>query len=58
MSRFVVNVDECSLHVRQDFNRVLKLLADIVCFPQGRASLHDDINLDEVVWSTLAYRIL
>ena len=58
MGRFVINVDECSFHVGKDLNRILELLANVMCFPQWCAGIHYDVDLDEVVWTALAYRIL
>jgi len=55
MGRFVINMDECSLHVGKDLNRVLELLANIMCFPQRRARIHDDVDLNKVVWATLTH---
>jgi len=49
----MINVDECSFHVGKDLNSVLKLLADIVRFPQWRACVHGNIYLYEVVWAAL-----
>jgi len=58
MGRFVVNVDECPLHVGEDLNRILELLADVMCFPQRCACIHDDVDLNKVVWAALACKIL
>ena len=58
VGRFMINVNECSLHIREDLNRVLKLLTDIMCFPQRCACVHDDVDLNEIIWATLSYGIL
>ena len=58
MSGFVINVDECSLHIGKDLDGILKLLANIVRFPQRCACIHDDVDLNEVVRAALAHRIL
>ena len=58
MGRFVINVDECSFHGGKDLNRILELLANVMCFPQWCAGIHYDVDLDEVVWTALAYRML
>lgn len=57
VGRFVIHVNECSFHVRKDLNRILKLLANIVRFPQRCARVHDDVDLNEVVWAALSYAI-
>ena len=49
----MVDMDECTLDIGQNLNLVLKLLADIVCFPQGCRSVHDNVHFDEVVRTTL-----
>lgn len=56
MGRFMVNVDECSLHVGKDFDCILKLLADIMCLPQRGARIHNDVDLNEVVRAALKLR--
>ena len=53
MFRFVVNVHEGSFDIRECFDLVLKLLRDVVSFPEGRLGGHDHVDLDEVVWSAL-----
>lgn len=53
MGRFMIDVDECALHVGKDFNRILELLANIVCFPQRSTCVHDDVDLDEIVRAAL-----
>lgn len=53
MGRLMIDVDERSLHVGKDFNRILKFLANIMRFPQRCACIHDDVDLDEVVWTAL-----
>jgi len=58
MGRFVINVDECSLHVGKDLNRILELLANVMRFPQRCACIHDDVDLNKVVWSALANKVL
>ena len=55
---FVIYVNECSPHVREDLNRILKLLANIMRFPQRCARVHDDVDLNEVIWAALSYAIL
>ena len=57
MGRFVIHVDECSLYVGKDLNRILELLADVMRFPQRCACVHDNVDLDEVVWTALVYGI-
>jgi hypothetical protein len=54
VGRFVINVDERPLHIGKDLNRILELLANVMCFPQRCARIHDDIDLDEIVWAALA----
>lgn len=54
----MINVDESSFHVGKDFNSVLKLLTDVMCFPQRCACVHDNIDLYEVVWAALENKIL
>lgn len=58
MGRFVVNVNERSFHIGKDLDRILELLADIVRFPQRCACIHDDVDLNEVVWAALLYELL
>ena len=58
VGRFVIHVNECSLHIRKDLNRILKLLANVMRFPQRCARVHDYVDLDEVVWTALSYVIL
>jgi len=53
MCRFVIDMDERSLDTGKYLNRVLKFLANIVCFPQRCACIHDDVDLNEVVWAAL-----
>jgi hypothetical protein len=53
MGRFVIDVNECSFHVGEDFDRILKLLTDVVRFPQRCVRGHDNVDLDEVVWAAL-----
>jgi len=53
MGRFVINMDERSLDTGKYLDRILKLLANIVCFPQRCACSHDDVDLNEVVWAAL-----
>ena len=54
----MINVHECSFHIGKNLNRILKLLTNIVCFPQGCARIHYDVDLNEVVWAALAQGIL
>lgn len=53
MGCFVIDVDERSFHVGKYFNRILKLLANVMRLPQRCACTHDDVDLDEVVWAAL-----
>ena len=54
----MIDMNECSFHVGKDFNRVLKLLANIMCFPQLCGRGHDNVDLDEVVWAALGNKNL
>ena len=45
----MIDVDECSLHIGENFDLILELLADIVRLPQRRISVHDDINFYEII---------
>jgi len=58
MGGFVVDVNECSFHVGEYLDSVLKLLANIVCFPQRCGCGHDDVDLDEIVWAALGNKNL
>lgn len=58
VGRFVIDVNECSLHIRKDLDRVLQLLTDIVCFPQRCASVHDDVDLNEIIRAALSCGVL
>ena len=49
----MIDVDEGSFYVWKDFDRILKFLAEIMCFPQWCARVHDDVDLDEIVWAAL-----
>lgn len=53
MGCFVVNVNERSFYIGKDLNRILEFLAEVMCFPQRCVGIHDDVNLDEVVWAAL-----
>jgi len=49
MSRFVINMHKGTLDIRKHLDLILQLLADIVCFPQRRRSVHDNVHLDDVI---------
>lgn len=49
MSSLVIDVHKRSFDVGQYLDFVLELLADIMRFPQRRASIHDYVDLDKVV---------
>lgn len=49
VARFIVHMNECTFNVGQNFNLVLQLLAEVVCFPKGGVFIHDNVNLDEVI---------
>lgn len=49
----MINMHKCPFHIRQDFDPILELLADIVCFPKGSVCIHDDVNFHEIVGATL-----
>lgn len=49
MCVLVIDVDECSLHIRENFDLILELLADIVGLPQWRTRVHDDINFYKII---------
>ena len=51
MGSLVVDMHERALHVGEYLNLVLQLLADVMRFPQRRACIHDDVDLDKVVLS-------
>jgi hypothetical protein len=42
-------MDECSIHIGEEFNLILELLADIVGFPKRRIAVYDDINFNEII---------
>ena len=48
MCPLMIDVDECSLHIGENFDLILELLADIVGLPQRRSSLHDNIDFYEI----------
>jgi len=50
---FVIDVDECSLYIGEDLNRILELLANVMRFPQRCACIHDDVDLNEVIWAAV-----
>ena len=45
----MIDVDKCSLHIGKNFDLILELLADIVGLPQGRISVHNDVNFYEII---------
>jgi len=53
VGRFVVNVDECPLYVWKDLDGILQLLTNVMCFPQRCACVHDDVDLNKVVWTAV-----
>jgi hypothetical protein len=53
VGRFVIHVNECTLNVWKNFNRVLELLADIMRFPQRGVCVHNNVDLNKVVWAAL-----
>ena len=53
MIRLVVHMHERPLHVGQNLDLVLQLLADVVRLPQGRVCVHDHVDFNEVVWAAL-----
>ena len=53
MGCLIIHMDEGPLDVRENLDFILELLANIMCFPQRCICVHYDVNLDEVVWSTL-----
>ena len=49
MSRLMIDMYEGSLDIGEYLDSVLKLLTNIVCFPQGRVGIHNDVDLDKIV---------
>ena len=45
----MVNVNKGPVDTRQDFNLVLKLLAQVMSFPQRGVCVHDDIDFNKVI---------
>ena len=48
MRVLMIDVDECPVHIGENFNLVLELLANIMGLPQGRIPIHNDINFYEI----------
>ena len=49
MGSLMVDMHERTIHVGKHFDLILQLLADIMRFPQGRARVHDDVDLDKII---------
>jgi hypothetical protein len=49
MRGFVIYVNECSFDIRKDLHLILQVLAEIVRFPQGRASVHHNVYFNEEI---------
>lgn len=46
----VIDMDECSSHIRENFDLILELLADIADLPQWRTTcVHDNINFYKII---------
>jgi hypothetical protein len=49
MGCLMVNVYKGPLNIRKDLDLILKLLANIVCFPQRGGSVHHDVHLHDII---------
>jgi len=49
----MIDMNKCPFDIGQDFNSILQQLTNIVCFPQGRIRFHDNVDFNEIRWSTL-----
>ena len=49
MGRFMINMHKGTFDIRKDLNFILKLLTNIVGFPQWGGCVHDNVHLDDIV---------
>lgn len=49
--RLVIDMDETSIDIGQLFYLILQILGNVMSSPQGHVAVHDNIDLDKVVWT-------